>query len=132
MNLHKAYCPPPPSPCTCGAESPADDHACIACGCTERTPCVDDFGPCAWSAVNPDLCTGCVLSIGPHDVLFAENDAARTCSRCGEPIEGSVLRVCPREMEDFADAPAGAYRYHRGCQGVAEDDTDVESEWVQG
>jgi hypothetical protein len=32
---------------------------CRVCGCTETTPCMDAFGPCAWADRTYTLCSNC-------------------------------------------------------------------------
>ncbi len=34
-------------------------RACRKCGCTEDNACITKHGPCAWSKVDPKLCTAC-------------------------------------------------------------------------
>jgi hypothetical protein len=30
---------------------------CRVCGCTDKKPCLDEYGPCSW--VTPNLCSAC-------------------------------------------------------------------------
>ncbi|HWQ34866.1 MAG TPA: hypothetical protein VNQ79_18630 [Blastocatellia bacterium] len=42
---------------------PGRVQACRYCGCTERTACVTDDGPCCWIDAAQTICSACVTSL---------------------------------------------------------------------